>query len=90
MKHCRSTFRRRRSSACNAAYFGYRALFRDAVTKDQRKAVEDQLRAARMLCTTAPQNLPGETNRQLATRLRAEAAAAEAPTKAKTRKKAAA
>lgn len=81
MRHRRSTFRRKGGTACNAAYFGYQAAFRGTATWSEREAVEAAFRAARALGRHAPKNLPGETNRQLAARLRAEAGAAEKPAK---------
>lgn len=88
MKRKRSTFRRRGGTTCNAAAFGFRALF----SRYERRSVVDAFAAARAVGDTAPMPRPGETHRQLAVRLRAEAAApAETPQKpARSRKKAAA
>lgn len=79
----RSTFRRRRGSESNHAAIAYRDLIH-RVTPSVRKANLARFEAAREIGRNAPKNLPGETNRQLAARLRAEAEhASEAPAKPK-------
>lgn len=77
----RSTFRRRRSSESNHAAIAYRELIH-TVTPSVRKANAERFAAARALGDNAPKNLPGETNRQLAARLRADTTT-EAPVKPK-------
>lgn len=71
MKRIRSTFRRRRSQPCNDHVRGIRAAFRGAFTRQKHREVEDGFAFARNIWKTRQPNLPGETNRQFAERMRA-------------------
>ena len=85
----RSTFRRRKNGPDNSAYFGYRAVYnpRNASFFGGPKTFADRCEADHEHNRTRPlgtKHQPGETGRQLATRLRAlDAHLADTPTKPK-------
>ena len=87
----RSTFRRRKNGPDNSAYFGYRAARdpRNEAFFGTYRAFVDSCSANHEHNRTRPlgtKHQPGETGRQLATRLRAEATATAADTPVKPKR----
>lgn len=72
MRLIRTRFRRRRGAPDNNHLFGMRAAFRTATDRTEHEAVKQGFKDAAQIAKNRIPNLPGETNRQFAQRMRAQ------------------